>query len=461
MPQGGDRIIETTTTILECTYTTSGTNDLVAWYKGSDTHQENIVLQAQNGVVYPTPGFTRHDIQDQASLVITDTQLSDAGMYWCKVTAFGDGEDEKSITFTVTAQTEPSQPTISFTEGSQTSNEGSKIVMKCTSTGVPTPTITWLRNNQPLTTLSRYQLNNAKTKLTINPSHREDNDIKFTCHVTNAKASKTEDITLNIRFQTESMTLSGITNPVKEGETKILTCTTSTSNPASQISWLKDNNVWTDNTYESITSDVTRDGDYNGKISEQQMTIFIQAEHNSKSYHCQSSHIDFTGHVTSTVIHLTVYYKPFVVNVSHNQRSYASKGSVAELRCEIESNPLSSVIWYGPNNQPINKDSRVSIRTVLRGTLHESILTIQNTMLSDYGSYSCFVENDIGNTTFIVTFNDESVPDAPTSIIPITRYYDSLSVVIIPGYKGGDTNTTYFIAISFMDKRIVRRIEHW
>uniref|UniRef100_A0ABM0MT22 Peroxidasin-like n=1 Tax=Saccoglossus kowalevskii TaxID=10224 RepID=A0ABM0MT22_SACKO len=243
----------------------------------------------------------------------------------------------------------------------------------------------------------------------------------------------------------ESVTLSGITNPVKEGETKTLTCTTSTSNPASQISWLKDNNVWTANTYESITSNVTRDGDYNGKISEQQMTISIQAEHNSKSYHCQSSHIDFTGHVISTVIHLTVYYKPYFVNVSKNQRFYASKGSVAELRCEIESNPLSSVIWYGPNNQPINIDNRISINTVSRGTLYESILTIQNTMLSDYGNYSCFAENDIGNTTFIVTFKDKSVPDAPKSVVPITRFYDSLVVTIIPGYDGGDADTTYFI----------------
>ncbi|XP_077864363.1 uncharacterized protein LOC144349762, partial [Saccoglossus kowalevskii] len=132
----------------------------------------------------------------------------------------------------------------------------------------------------------------------------------------------------------ESVTLSGITNPVKEGETKILTCTTSTSNPASQISWLKDNNVWTDNTYESITSDVTRDGDYNGEISEQQMTISIQAEHN---------------------------------------------------------------------------------------------------------------KNDIGNTTFIVTFNDKNVPDAPKSVVPITRFYDSLVVTIIPGYDCGDADTTYFV----------------
>ncbi|XP_077863486.1 cell adhesion molecule CEACAM6-like, partial [Saccoglossus kowalevskii] len=340
VPGSAVNVIETETTILDCEYTSTDNDPLIAWYKGSSTHQYNIVIQTQSGAVYPVDGFTRHDIQDQASLVITDTQLSDADMYWCKVITFGDGEEEKSITLTVTAQTEPSQPSVSFTEGSQTSNEDSKIVMKCTSTGVPTPTFSWLRDGQPLPALSRYQLNNVKSKLTINPSHRNDNGIKFTCHVTNVRASKSKDITLNIRyapgiavcteltttspfyqlndemkircqstdgnplatlhwyrgnnqiqglssstngntvtldytwnlnrndneaiymceainvvqtltcqlgpfnvyFPAESVTLSGITNSVKEGETKILTCTTSTSNPASQISWLKDNN---------------------------------------------------------------------------------------------------------------------------------------------------------------------------------------------------------------------------
>ncbi|XP_077864060.1 neural cell adhesion molecule 2-like, partial [Saccoglossus kowalevskii] len=309
---------KTDTTLLECTYITTGGNPLVYWYKGSSTATGTLVIQSVGGVIYPEPGFTRHDIQDQASLVITNTMLSDAGMYWCKVIAFPDGSDEDSVTLTGEVATEPSQPSITFIDGSIISNASSKITMQCTSSGNPTP----IYNN---------------SELTINPSDRDDNGRTFTCQAVNFKGSNTEDKTLTIR------------------------------------------------------------------------------------------------------------YKPYFVNVSKNQRSYASKGSVAELRCEIESNPLSSIIWYGPNNQPINIDSRISIKTVSRGTLYESILTIQNTMLSDYGSYSCFAENDIGNTTFIVTFNDKSVPDAPKSIVPITRFYDSLVVTIIPGYDGGDADTTYFI----------------
>ncbi|XP_077863342.1 peroxidasin homolog [Saccoglossus kowalevskii] len=534
--------IETTSTVLECTFTTTSSNPLISWYKGSSTSTGYLIIQKDNSGVFPQPGITRHDIQNQASLLITDTQLSDADKYWCQVEGLGDPRDEKSITLTVTPATPPSQPTISITAGSNPSNAGNIIRLKCTSTGSPTPSCSWLRDNQPLPAITRYQLSSDGSAFTINPSDKDDNGKTFTCHVTNVKGNKDEHIILNIRyapdnpdctyqtttslsyllddemkircqstdgnplatlhwyhgnnqiqglssstngntvsqdytwnlnrndngemyrceatnviqitplpcqlgpfnvyFPAESVTLSGITNPVKEGETKILTCTTSTSNPASQISWLKDNNVWTANTYESITSDVTRDGDYNGEISEQQMTISIQAEHNNKSYQCQLSHTDITGHVTSTVIHLTVYYKPFVVNVPHNQRSYASKGSVAELRCEIESNPLSSVIWYGPNNQPINNDSRVSIKTVSRGTLHESILTIQNTMLSDYGSYSCFAENDIGSTTFIVTFNDKILSQSFRGVPIDTVVLEGNEVMLNCSWKDFESTAT-------------------
>uniref|UniRef100_A0ABM0LX40 Uncharacterized protein LOC102800796 n=1 Tax=Saccoglossus kowalevskii TaxID=10224 RepID=A0ABM0LX40_SACKO len=68
------------------------------------------------------PGITRHDIQDQASILITDTQLSDADKYWCQVERLGDPRDEKSISLTVTPATPPSQPTISITAGSNPSN---------------------------------------------------------------------------------------------------------------------------------------------------------------------------------------------------------------------------------------------------------------------------------------------------------------------------------------------------
>ncbi|XP_077861925.1 uncharacterized protein LOC144342944, partial [Saccoglossus kowalevskii] len=93
--------IETTTTVLECTFMTTGNNPHIIWYKGSSTYSGNLILQAQNGVVYAEPGFTRHGIQDECSLVITDTKMSDAGMYWCYVSVFGDGSDEKSLTLTV------------------------------------------------------------------------------------------------------------------------------------------------------------------------------------------------------------------------------------------------------------------------------------------------------------------------------------------------------------------------
>uniref|UniRef100_A0ABM0MP60 Uncharacterized protein LOC102800979 n=1 Tax=Saccoglossus kowalevskii TaxID=10224 RepID=A0ABM0MP60_SACKO len=94
--------IETTSTVLECTYTATSSNPLIQWYKGSSTSTGSLLIQKNNAGVLPQPGITRHDIQGQASLLITDTQLSDADKYWCQVEGLGDPRDEKSITLIVT-----------------------------------------------------------------------------------------------------------------------------------------------------------------------------------------------------------------------------------------------------------------------------------------------------------------------------------------------------------------------
>nr|XP_006815347.1 PREDICTED: uncharacterized protein LOC102804849 [Saccoglossus kowalevskii] len=82
--------IETTSTVLECTYTATSSNPLISWYKGSSTSTGSLIIQKDNAGVYNQPAFTRYDIQDQASLLITDTQLSDADKYWCQVEGLSD-----------------------------------------------------------------------------------------------------------------------------------------------------------------------------------------------------------------------------------------------------------------------------------------------------------------------------------------------------------------------------------
>ncbi|XP_077870227.1 V-set and immunoglobulin domain-containing protein 2-like, partial [Saccoglossus kowalevskii] len=96
------------------------------------------------------------------------------------------------------AATPPSEPTIAVTGGNP-SNVGSLVRLKCTSNGTPTPIYTWLRDNLPLPALIRYQLNSDNSRLTIDPTDKDDNGKTFTCQVTNGKGSKDEDITLSIQ----------------------------------------------------------------------------------------------------------------------------------------------------------------------------------------------------------------------------------------------------------------------
>uniref|UniRef100_A0ABM0M469 Neural cell adhesion molecule 2-like n=1 Tax=Saccoglossus kowalevskii TaxID=10224 RepID=A0ABM0M469_SACKO len=399
----------------------------------------------------------RYAVTD-GSLTISNIVKSDYGTCTCIADNGVGSGDSKSAVLTVIFK--PDSTSLSGYTGAVTG--GSNILLTCTTTtSNPSATILWYRNNIRIydnddninigtltETNGDYNGKISEQQITIT-TRAEDNQAEYKCKARNSQVTgdvNSNIVLITVYFKPDSASLSGYTGAVTSGSNILLTCTTATSNPSATILWYRNNNIIDDNNDNiNIGSLTETNGDYNGKISEQQITITTRAEDNQAEYKCKARNSQVTGDVNSNIFTITVHYKPFVVNVLHNQWSVTSQGTVGKLRCDIESNPLSSVIWYDSNNQPVKIDSRVSIETVSRGFLYESILTIRDTMISDYGSYSCFAGNYLGNITFIVTFKDKSVPDAPKSIVPLTRFYDSLLVTIIPGYDGGDTNTTYFI----------------
>nr|XP_006816843.1 PREDICTED: hemicentin-1-like [Saccoglossus kowalevskii] len=445
--------------LLTCTTTTSNPSATILWYRNNNIiydNDDNINI----GSLIETNGDYNGKISEQ-QITITTRAEDNQAEYKCKARNSQVTGDVYSNSVPITVYFKPDSASLSGYTGSVTSR--SYILLTCTTTtSNPSATILWYRNNKIddnddninigiLTeTNGDYNGKISEQQITIT-TRAEDNQAEYKCKARNPQI--TGDVnsyieTITVYFSPVypdgcSTLLSGYPGDnghVIAGDILILTCTSCSSNPDASLIWYHDNQMI--NVPNQL---VYVDSVYSGRKSTQEMTITLTYRHHNNELYCKAKNSQVGQSKQSNAVFLNVHYKPFVVNVSNNQWSVASQGTVAELRCEIESNPLSTVIWYRPNNQSIHIDSRTSIKTVSHGTLHESILTIQNTMLIDYGSYSCFAENDIGNTTFIVTFNDNSVPDAPKSIVPLYRYYDRLSVIIIPGYNGGDINTTYFI----------------
>ncbi|XP_077863266.1 uncharacterized protein LOC102802132 [Saccoglossus kowalevskii] len=223
-------------------------------------------------------------------------------MYWCSVSAFPDGSDQDSVTLTVEVATEPSQPSITFIDGSVISNAGSKITMQCTSSGNPSPIYSWLRDGSPLPTLNRYQLNIDNSELAINPSNRDDNGGTFTCQVMNFKGSKTEDKTLIIRYPpddpvcTYQSTGAPLPSYLLDDEMKIR-CQSTDGNPLATLNWYRGNSKI--NGLSSSTTDDTVTKDY---------TWNLNRNDNDAVYTCKATNDALTTPLTCQLEPFNVYY---------------------------------------------------------------------------------------------------------------------------------------------------------
>ena len=70
----------------------------------------------------------------------------------------------------------------------------------------------------------------------------------------------------------------------------------------------------------------------------------------------------------------------------------------AMFYCEVFGVFLSNITWQ-MNGNVLESGGDIDIEKDTRGNLRNSILTIQNTVPSDAGNYTCLAENDAGRTS--------------------------------------------------------------
>uniref|UniRef100_A0ABM0MJH0 Hemicentin-1-like n=1 Tax=Saccoglossus kowalevskii TaxID=10224 RepID=A0ABM0MJH0_SACKO len=373
----------------------------------------------------------------------------------------------------------PDSPTCNVTAENNLFKEGNEITLTCVSLdGNPLATLQWVNTSSGMVMTGTTPGPNDSESIATHSwtLSRTDNTGVYVCGATNI--IQTDPLIcssgpLNVSFAAMVILLSEPNNPYKRGDYVTLTCTSSSSNPPSSIGWYRNNTLVMNSDYETVvdtdhidepfpcqTSLTGHDGhvmageeiiltctscssnpqaeliwyvddmevqdglsvprythaEYNGKQTSQNLTkLMTYLDHGAVIY-CEAYNPEFNEEMNSsnkTV--LNVHYSPFIENTDEAVIK-ADVMETANLTCEVNSNPDSNITWYDSlGNEVINCTDRSIIVEIKKDTIQTSVLLITNVTYTDYGNYTCYAENYINMTYFVVYLSGTSIVFYPVN----------------------------------------------
>ncbi|XP_070547873.1 fibroblast growth factor receptor-like [Ptychodera flava] len=208
-------------------------------------------------------------------------------------------------------RTEGKRPECAFVSGFNENNEtlpGETIILLCKTTSVQQSTLTWTENGIDTLETGKVVLQYERV------IQIDDVGISFNCKETSGATSTTCETSIRpiILFPPRSVSLA-ISSDVNVGDVATLTCKTSRSNPASMISWYKDNiNIYYTDQSIKIGEPNHEGNQYEGYTTTQQILITTKEEDKLATFHCSAEALGFPKTVYSD--HKTI---DFFVSTPH------------------------------------------------------------------------------------------------------------------------------------------------
>ncbi|KAK2535403.1 Hmcn2 [Columba guinea] len=150
---------------------------------------------------------SQYSIQADGSLHVDQVSQGDVGMYTCEVTnVFGSHRQDMSLVIHV-------PPTIELGPVLITATEGAAVALRCNATGVPTPTVTWAKGTEPISSSLRYHLDPDGTLLIASPSPGDTGT--YFCTATNTAGFSRREMQLSVSTKPRiSVNGSQVSDPV-------------------------------------------------------------------------------------------------------------------------------------------------------------------------------------------------------------------------------------------------------
>ncbi|KAK5869646.1 hypothetical protein PBY51_024348 [Eleginops maclovinus] len=274
------------------------------------------------------------------------------------------------------------------------------IGLECISSGIPPPSITWLKDGRPVdTTQGHLKLESAGRLLKVKEARLEDSG-KYTCLATNAAGEAQQHTRLSVH-EPPSIPYSGeiINQTILSGFPTELECK-ATGSPLPAITWYKDGRPLTSAAGVTMLK--------RGQLLEIERAQLSDAG----MYRCVAVNLAGVAEISHS---LQVYVPPIIS--SRGGTVTVVVNEAARLECEATGVPLPSLTWL-KDGSPVASVSH-GIQVLSGGRL----LSLNSALVSDTGRYTCVAVNAGGEQH---------------------REYD-LRVYVPPNIKGEEVNATVML----------------
>ncbi|CAH2316004.1 hemicentin-2 [Pelobates cultripes] len=346
-------VVENLPASLECLISGSPF-PLVSWYRGEE-------------LITAMPGITL--LNEGRILQIERAQRSDSGEYRC-VASNTVGTSELLYTLDVYVP-----PKIAPMTDLATFLANEDVWLECNATGVPEPTIMWLKDKIPVSTANAgLQILEQGRLLSLSAAHVSDSGV-YTCVAVNPAGEDSRDTELQV-YVPPSIVGEELNTTVIVNQPFILECESSAI-PPPIISWLKDGRPL----LKRPGVQITEDGRY------------LQIEHahlrDAGRYTCEASNDAGRSEKHYNVI---IWVTPsFSTSLGPPQSVIA--GQSVSFTCECHGFPSPLLTW-NKNGSPLEADDS-RLTTVSAGG---RLLQISKVQVSDEGSYTCVCNNEAGSS---------------------------------------------------------------
>ncbi|XP_064420214.1 hemicentin-2 [Latimeria chalumnae] len=343
--------------VLECDFTGSP-EPAVTWVKDGRS-----VANGQ-GILVQNDGRTLH---------IQGAQLAHMGQYTCLVTNVAGQADRK---FDLSVHVPPMLSEGAASAENITASLHSSLTLTCEALGVPPPSITWLRDELPISPSTETRLLLGGRLLKLTRVQGQDGG-RYACVVRNTVGETRKDFNVDVLVPPSIVHEAEIeTLKVKEDQAINLTCVT-TGNPKPQVTWIKDGHTLVDTKDHRISAD--------GSLLQ---ISPVRASHTGH-YTCLASNPigDKMKHYQ-----LSVLVIPIIPGVSEDgglEDVTVILNNPISLICQAVAYPTPKVTWL-KDGVPFQTAQNIRLLPGGHG------LQIVNAQEEDAGRYSCVVTNEAG-----------------------------------------------------------------
>uniref|UniRef100_A0ABM5GDB4 Hemicentin-1 n=1 Tax=Pogona vitticeps TaxID=103695 RepID=A0ABM5GDB4_9SAUR len=341
-----------------------------------------------------SPFSPRHTFLPSGSMKIMETRVSDSGMYLCVATNIA-GNATQAVKLNVQVP-----PKIQRGPRVMKAKVGYRIDLPCNAQGIPSPTITWFKNQRPILIDNGQYAVASDGTLSISQVLLSDSGI-YRCVASNIAGHDETEITIHVQ---EAPTVAALDPPYntpfqeRVANEQIAFPCPAKGTPKPIIKWLHNNRELTGS---EPGISILEDGTL--------LVIASVSPFNNGEYVCTA--VNEAGS-TERTYNLKVHVPPEIRDQDKVTNASVTINQSVSLFCEVSGNPFPIITWYKDDTQVVESNT---LQILNNGKL----LRLLKAATGEAGQYSCKATNIAGSVEkfFIV---DVQVP-------PIIRGADTPS----------------------------------